>query len=294
MDPTQQGQQPVQQLVAQPVAQPAPVQPVQQPAAQPTVDASREKTREQFEKLLESNRKLFEANEALRQELQTRQVTNQVFKPVDQTRQPSAQQVQVDMADITYTDPNTGEQYVDQNKLAARIRQAEQEASKANQTVQNYIQAAEKREVEKQNREALSAYPELNPNDTGKFDAKFSREVRAALVDSMYNPDDYGGRPLSFKEAADFVRQTNPKSQAPTPTQAEVDAAKAQAVAAGQELKQQGSAAVTSQPQFQPQQQEMDTEIQALRARTRFGDDRALAERLKYTQHILPKDAQVV
>ena len=294
MDPTQQGQQPVQQPVAQPVAQPVPVQPVQQPAAQPPVDTSREKTREQFEKLLESNRKLFEANEALRQELQTRQVTNQVFKPVEQTPRQPAQQPQVDVSDLIFTDPNTGEQMIDQNKLASRIRQAEQEASKANQAVQNYIQAAEKREIEKQNREALSAYPELNPNDGTKFDATFSREVRAALVDSMYNPDDYGGRPLSFKEAADFVRQQNPKSQAPTPTQAEVDAAKAQAAAAGQELKQQGSATVTSQPQIQPQQQETDAEIQALRARTRFGDDRALAERLKYTQHILPRDAQVV
>ena len=279
MDPTQQqGIQPVvQPVVPQPA--PQPIQPAPQPAPQ---DNTRDKTREQFEKLLESNKKLFESNEALRKEMQTRQAPAPTPAPAAQP------QGQVDVSDLIFTDPNTGEQMIDQNKLASRIRAAEQEASKASQAVQNYIQTTEKREVERQNQEALSAYPELNPNDTTKFNSVFSREVRAALVDSMYNPEDYGGRPLSFKAAADFVRGAKPQAQEPAP-----DAAQAAAAAAGKELKQQGSAGVTSQPQQQaPHFQEVDDEIRILRNKTRFGDDNALAERLKHTPHILPKDAQ--
>lgn len=289
MEKENQGVQPVvpQQPVA-PVAQPAPVAPAQAGLPQ---DA-KERTRAEFEKLLDSNKKLFEQTEALRRELAQRSQAQEYFAPTNVQPGPRQQQpTGVNYADFVEIDPVTGESYLNQEKLAAKLADATQRASRAEQVVQNYIKTNEEREVEKQNKEAITAYPELNPNDQSKFDAAFSRQVRAILVDSMYNMDEYGGRPLSFKEAADFVRQQYPKSQ-PTPSN-EPTPEQLQAAQEGRELKEQGSAQASSQPQ-PTRYMEADEEIVQLRERTRFGDTQALARRLLHTPHILPKDAQEV
>jgi hypothetical protein len=73
----------------QPVAQPQPVQPaiVSEPA--PVLPASApDRTKEQFEKLLESNQRLFQANELLRQEMLKRQQSTQTFEPIQRPAQP--------------------------------------------------------------------------------------------------------------------------------------------------------------------------------------------------------------
>ncbi len=58
-------------------------------------------------------------------------------------------------------------------------------------------------------------------------------------------------------------------------------------------LKEASAANVPSQPQ-NPSAPSTDEELIRLRFATRHGDDKALAERLLHTEHILAKDAQQV
>lgn len=287
---------------AQPVT-PAPVVTPQAPVAPapatpaPLPEDTRGKTREQFEKLLESNRRLFETNTMLQQEMTRRNTANQSFAPMQQVPQPPANQV--NPADFVEVDPVSGESYINTQKMTARLNELNVKASRAEQAVQNYIKTAENREIERQSKEAFTAYPELNPGTANvrnpKFDEKFNKQVRGVLLDSMYNPDDYGGKPLSFREAADLVKQL-PASAQPQPVTATPDAkkeekAKAEAAEKSKELKAQSSAQVPSQPQNAPQPVN-DEEIQRLRLKTRLGDSEALARRLINTEHIVPKEGQ--
>ena len=114
-------------------------------------------------------------------------------------------------------DPVTGEQYINESKMKSRIREIEDRASRAEQTINTYIKTAEQKDIERQNAETFSAYPELEPGKDN-FDPNFSRQVRSVIYDSLLNFDDYGGRPLSFKEAADFIKEQNSPGQTNTPS----------------------------------------------------------------------------
>lgn len=285
--------------VTAPVAQapveqtpPAPAQAPVTPEQLPT--DTREKTREQFDKLLDSNRRLFEANELLRREMTQRTTAQQTYAPIQQTPAPVAQQV--NEADFVETDPTTGEKFINTQRMTQRINEVNSRASRTEEAVKNYIKTSEQREIERQSKETYSVYPELNPGTptslNPKFDEKFNKQVRGVLLDSMYNPNDYSGRPLSFKEAADFVKATTLSTQpssAPAPTKKEKEA-QAAAEAASKDLKTQGSVQVPSQPQNAPQPVS-DEDIQRLRLRTRMGDSEALARRLINTEHILPRQS---
>ena len=285
--------------VTAPVAQapveqtpPAPAQAPVTPEQLPT--DTREKTREQFDKLLDSNRRLFEANELLRREMTQRTTAQQTYAPIQQTPAPATQQV--NEADFVETDPTTGEKFINTQRMTQRINEVNSRASRTEEAVKNYIKTSEQREIERQSKETYTVYPELNPGTptslNPKFDEKFNKQVRGVLLDSMYNPNDYSGRPLSFKEAADFVKATTLSTQpssAPAPTKKEKEA-QAAAEAASKDLKTQGSVQVPSQPQNAPQPAS-DEDIQRLRLRTRMGDSEALARRLINTEHILPRQS---
>jgi hypothetical protein len=313
VDPTQQeGNAPEPQPVAQPapvtptasepvapVAQPAPAQPqVPVKAVEPLPDAAQERTREQFEKLLESNRRLYEANELLRQEMTKRSETNQVFQPIQTpavTPQPRVATPQdVNPSDFVEVDPVTGEQYINESKLKARMEEITNKAARAEQIAQQYAQQAEKREIERQNKEAFGAYPELNPGSQD-FDSRFSNQTRAILYDSMINSQDYGGRPLSFREAAEFVKGAGPSQSKTMDSKVEAveQAAQQQNQAqAAQELKEQGSLqAVSNAEPAQRVQLSTDEDLRQLQVRTRLGDDEALARRLLNTDHIKGDEA---
>ena len=279
--------EPVAQTPPVPVAIPAPVTPASLP------QETRERTKEQFDKLLDSNRRLFETNELLRREMSQRNTAQQTFAPIQQTP-PQVQTPQVNPADFVETDPTTGEQYINTQKMTQKMNEVNARASRTEQAVNNYIKTSEQREIDRQSKETYSMYPELNPGTSTavnpKFDEKFNKQVRGVLLDSMYNPNDYGGKPLSFKEAADFVKATTPTAQpqpAPAPTKKEQEAVAA-AAAASQDLKNQSAAQVQSQPQNAPAPID-DAEIQRLRLRTRLGDSNALAQRLINTKHIVSK-----
>ena len=274
----------------QPAVAPTPVAPapVQAPAQLPT-EAS-ERTREQFDKLLDNNKKLYDTVEVMRQELERRNQAQQVFQPVQQA-QPARQQQLPNAQDYVERDPVTGEEFVNTERLNASIKELNERASRAEQAISNYIQTNEQREVERQNKEAFSSHPELDPKSPN-FDAQFSDFTRAVIYDSLINEYRYGGRPLSFKEAADLVKtRTTPGGQAPTTvTQVSTPAAQAAQVVqpdATQEAKEQGSLAATGTPQREPSTQGQ-VSLEELRHITRASgadSDRAIALRLQHIDH---------
>lgn len=286
----------VAQAAAQTIAQQAPIVPAAQPVAQPApavapaapatvvapaTDAS-DRTKEQFEKLLESNQRLYDANENLSRELARKAQAAQTFQPI---QQPTAVAPQIPRAqDFVEVNPVTGEQYVNTEKLNAAMESVTQRATRAEQAVNNYIQTSEQREIDRENTEAFGAHPELNPK-TDKFDAQFSDFTRAVIYDSFLNESRYGGKPLTFKEAADLVKSKIKNNEAPVAPQPVV-AQNAQ-VSVAQDAKVQGSLAATGTPQRAPDNVQ---DLETLREMTRRGgpaSDQAIAARLKNIDHII-------
>ena len=284
-------QQPIAPQVQEPVvtsapAPQAPITPqVQQPAA-PVIDpytgaqsytGQNDRTREQFAKLLESNRRLNE-------ELQRRAAQN------TQIPQAPAPQPQVDPRDFIEVDPISGQEFINEQKLKSRLEDVTQRAGRAEQMVQTYIQASEQREIDRQNKETYASYPELNPDVREQFNPEFARKTRQVLTDAFMNPQDYGGRPLSFKEAADLVRRESIPSQPqvvmdnPLTPAPQVQVAQPTAPT-GQEIKQQVTAEVANQPAALRDNVSDDELSQKLSRATRYGDDEALAIRLKLSDH---------
>jgi hypothetical protein len=278
--------------------QPAPTQgePAQapQPAATPKQEEAMsnapDRTKEQFEKLLESNKRLYDANMLLRQEMEQQRTAPQAPQPGPQRA------TEINPDDFIEEDPSTGQKYINDQRLKAKLEEIQKKADQAEKAIQNYMKTNEDREIERQNQEAFDAFPDLDPSSK-KFDANFHKQVRGALADSMFNPEDYNGRPLSFKEAASFVRTQYPTQTAQpkaSDATAETEKAEAEKSQAAQTQKEQASTQANSQPRA-AQQVSDDEELESLRYRTRYqNDDWALAERLKFTEHILPRDAEEV
>ena len=266
---------PVQSAPVAPVASVAPVQSTPAPVLPQEVN---NKTKEQFDKLLESNRRLFESNESLRRQIIAREQSNQTFAPIQQV--PTVPKPQVNAADFVEVDPLSGESFINTDKMKSKMDDINQRASRAEQAIQNYIKSAEQKEIERQSNETFAVYPELNPGNKEKFNEGFNKQVRGILLDSMYSPSEYGGRPLTFKEAADFTKKiSQPTPTVPTPVVKEDKK--------GQDNKIQGSTQVPSQPGNLPEPTS-DQELERLRVKTRYGDNEALAKRLLSTEHILP------
>lgn len=278
---------------AQPIAE---AQQVQQPVVTPApvVSTENDRTANQFEKLLESNRQLYEANQLLRTELQQRREATQQFKPVQLPpiqQQPIPQEI--NPVDFIEVDPISGERVINEVKLNARISELNDRASRAEEAVTRYVESSEQREIERQNREAFTAYPELNPADP-KHDMVFHNQTRAVIYDSVLNPQDYGGRPLNFKDAADYVRaqqahlvgggQQAPQVPAGPTTQEQQLAA--------QELKQQAAASPTGETQTQRPTIADGQELESLRLKTRLGDPTALMTRLANVDHVIKKEEE--
>ena len=100
-------------------------------------------------------------------------------------------------------DPITG--YVDVTgleNLQKGMSKAEKQAANAERKLESYIQ-------QQQEEEAFQAHPELKP---GKgHDKGLHNLTRAIITDSVMNPNDYGGRELTFKQAADLAKKQSGK-----------------------------------------------------------------------------------
>jgi len=296
------------QQTPNPVIQPTSQQPTaaQQPAdgqvqtaekteVKTTTDGEGQRTQEQFGKLIDSNKRLYEANELLRQQLTQRALANEQFAPIQQppSQQRNAQQVSV--ADFVEIDPNTGERFIDDKKLQAKIEELNSKTSNAEKAVQQYIQTSEQREVDRQNEEAFKAFPELNPGGE-KFDTKFHNQTRALIYDSLINPQDYGGKPLSFRKAAELAKgggenmsvdEKNQQASASTKPGEQTVAAN---TPSGADAKQQAAASVAGEQPLTREALAGSEELTKLQQATRMGSTEALARRIANTDHYSKKD----
>jgi len=289
----------------QPTSQQAPAA-SQEPAVNPvktaekteektTVKTDSSRTTEQFDKLVDSNKRLYEANDLLRQQLTQRALANEQFAPVQQTPIQQSAQKQVNVADFVEVDPVSGERFIDDKKLQSRIEELNSKASNAEKAVQQYIQTSEQREIDRQNEEAFKAFPELNPSGD-KFNTKFHNQTRALIYDSLINPQDYGGKPLSFRKAAEFakgggnVSDNNEKNQQASALTKPEEQTVAANTPSGEDAKQQAAASVAGEQPLTREALAGSEELVKLQQATRYGDTEALARRIANSDHILKRE----
>jgi len=150
-------------------------------------EAVSERTRAQFDKL----------RDQLRSEREKRIQTESAFQSM---QLPPRQEI----APTPIYDPNTGllneQVFTDVQRQAT---EAKNRAERAEQAVKNYLNDQEARVT-------FEAYPELDPK-AKTFDKGFHVDTRRIILDSMINPQDYGNKQLSFKEAADLVKKGTSK-----------------------------------------------------------------------------------
>ncbi len=262
----------------------------QQPVGDQLPQGTSERTTVQFDKLKDSNKRLYDANQLLQQELKKKEQVAKQFAPVQQTPdQPKTKEPKVE--DFIQTDPVSGEQYVNEDKLKSAINDAGQRATRAETAVQSYIKQQQQTEEKKQTEEAYASYPDLDPKSE-KYDANLSRVTRANLLDSMMNPNDYKGRALTFKEAADLASgkasQKTMEQQAKEKETAEKEANEAKEKEKQEKLeaKQQATAGAKGVPSTtQEPAQDDEAELDNLRMRSRHGDMWAVAQRLTKVDH---------
>lgn len=268
-------------------AQPTVVQPVvtpqepTQPSTPVEPEVMKDRTRDNFEKLLESNQRLFEQNEIMRGEIQQKLGT-----PAPQAQPAQPTQTPKSEWDFYEVDPKTGETFINRDKLSETMKELRDRTQRAEVQVQKIVKTNEEKEIERQNKETFAAYPQLDPRSDG-FDKQFSLQVEGLVYSSLIGPDRFNGRPLTFKEAADMVRGGQQPTQPAQGTPAPANAGK------GDALKETAASAAMSQPQNEPTYTD-DSDLIALRFATRMGNTQALAERLVHTEHILPVGAKDV
>lgn len=207
---------------------------------------STERTRREFEKL----------QQQLREERARREYAEQVYQ--------SMQPKDPEPAATPLYDPETG--LIDPDQLTDLQRQtieANRRAEQAEKSVQSYLKAQE-------NREVYAAYPELDPT-AEKHDRSFHVETRRIMLDSMVNPEDYGGAQLSFKQAADLAKQKS------------IDPEQARQLGAQQALeelttKEQASLGIGG---TSDRSHLASDDLQTLQQRTRLGDKNAIIERFR-------------
>ena len=303
MNDTPQGDAPVINPAPAVESTPTPVAPAAQaaPATQATPPAPvADRTSEQFEKLLGSNKQLYEANELLRKELTNRANVNQQFAPINQPPVPQPKSEPVNPQDFIEVDSITGERYINEDKLQIKINELNNKTTQAQEAISRYLRTAEDREADRQSRETFKSYPELDPSKP-QFDVAFSNQTRAIIYDSLINPQDYGGRPLEFKDAADFVTKSTKRNVVSepaataqgTPAQTPPKGADQAVLDQAQAIKDQASATIQGQSQPQRSSQQYDSEDRkALVRATREGNLEALAKRLAQVEHTVPPETK--
>lgn len=155
-----------------------PTEKVEQPKEGLPEDA-KERTKREFDKL-QTN---------LREERARREYYEQLF-----------QQMQLQEDQPKFVDPITG--LPDENALANLSKQSQQAIQRAEQAEKKVLEY----QREQENKAVFAVHPELNPNDKA-FNRELHNLTRSFLTDSMLNPDDYGGKELSFLDAAEQAKK---------------------------------------------------------------------------------------
>lgn len=208
-----------------------------------------ERTRKEFEKLKEANRKL-------KEELDTKGNPSDLsdYLPSHLTRRQN-EEVPTDFVD------QNG--YVDVNTLNRALKEANDRAKRAEELALSNVKEREGRMV----REAHERHPYLDPRNP-QHDRKFYEAVRDRMVRYFSEGVE---KPLAevADEIADFYK--------PTITAEKVEAEKQKAVE-GYKQSQTTRAVVNTVP---TQKREPADDLDDLRAKTRSGDSTALQERIR-------------
>lgn len=199
-----------------------------------------ERTKREFEKL----------RSQLREERARRQYVESVYN------QPAQVQPQPDQ----FADPNL-------TAIQQQAYLAQQEALRTRQELQSFRD-------EQENQATYAKFPSLNP-DAKEFDKTLHVATRRVLLDSMLNPDDYGGQ-LSFVQAAELAAGMTPQQQQQLET-ARTEGAKDAMTRLSP--KEQAALEATSSPRGRTEITALQSE--ELRLRSRKGDLEAITARLR-------------
>lgn len=222
-----------------------------------SVQAS-EKTRQQFEKLKEHNRKLKEQLDQLSQGGKKRPSLVDELYPQMQRQQPFSNQPAEIPTASSLVDENG---YVDMQALNNKLESLNVQAQQARDEAMQARQQVERYEHNKETRDAYKEYPQLDP-DNADFDPAFYDLVKKHIVGQMYE----SGRG-SILEASRAIGRL-----------AGVSAKKAQDQEAIQKNIQQREVATQSVAKAGRSPQ---VQLDDLRNRSVKGDMDAIAERLR-------------
>ncbi len=222
-------------------------------------DTASDRTKEQFNKLLEENRRL--------KEERRKQAGNSVFDALRPNMSGSSDQ---SMFGNNIQIPNpipdyVGQEGVDVDGLNKALRSANDRASLAEIEAAKARQLAQQVDERQQVREAHRDFPELDPTNAEKFDPNFYDLVALKIAKS--------GMRLGLSQAAAEVRTTYTPSGS-----VNLDKVRDEAVSQFKDNQAKRDQLPLSNSQGQPRIVETSKE---LRERTRKGDAYALDERLR-------------
>lgn len=228
---------------------------------------AQERTRKEFEKLKENNRKL---KEELDKQRQNQPSVLDSLNPTYGQPQVSAQsfsnlnQSQVDsIAQSLTTKGDDGYEYVDTAKLNEALKQANERAKRAEEQARQAQERFSRYEETQQVREAHRAFPELDPKNEN-YNPTFYNEVRDKLIAQAFR----GEKDLlkAASEVAEIMGIGKQKAQQAEQKQAKVEQAQTQK----QQIASSGTRSTNTQ-----------WDHDRLVSGTRMGQPGALAERLK-------------
>jgi len=180
--------------------QTAPVMPTEEQATeagevQEQSDGTSDRTKEQFEKLTEANRRLKEENELLK--IAPTQSVLESLRPTSTFPNVSASQA-AQIQEQVFDEQG----YVDPNLLNQKLAEANRIAQEAIQTAQQAQQQLRNFEETQTTKELYKQYPQLNPNDKERFDPKFYGRVKNEMVGQLM-----GGKTEDVFTAAQAVTE---------------------------------------------------------------------------------------
>lgn len=176
MSDTQNGQ-----IIAEETATPMPSENKSAEESQPTSpDGVSERTAEQFEKLKAHNKQLAEENAKLKGSSAPKGSVLDDLRPAsldDVTTNPNAPAVAEQFVD------EGG--YVDTALLNASLAEAKRQAEEARRIAAQNQESIQRFQESEQIRQAHAAFPQLDPNNTDKFDPRFYDLVRNELIGQL-------------------------------------------------------------------------------------------------------------
>ena len=217
-------------------------------------DTAKERTRRVVEGALAKAKVL---EQELRDERLKREQIERSFLSMQPKRTPKVEPI---------IDPITGLANTERvNELPSRVQQAEERAQRAEDAITNFYR-------EQENSAVFAKHPELNPNDTKAFNQELHNLTRSILYDSMINPDSYGKKQLSFMEATERAKSLVSKGLEVSKKEV------AQEVIEQLSPKEQASLDAVGSP---ARRNQVESNLEVLRKRTRRGDTTASIERAK-------------